>query len=121
MVAIQGASGASPDGLPRASGDEEVNPEGVLPSGQTVSFTAVEKNESAAEVQQVALPIIQSDGLMSSPILGGAIGELEVADVADVVEKNEANVQQVEEDLEAIFQAIASGEEQLESLEEPAA
>ena len=50
MVAIQGASGASPDGLPRASGDEEVNPEGVLPSGQTVSFTAVEKNESAAEV-----------------------------------------------------------------------
>ena len=118
MVAIQGASGASPDGLPRASGDEEVNPEGVLPSGQTVSFTAVEKNESAAEVQQVALPIIQSDGLMSSPILGGAIGELEVADVvADVVEKNEANVQQVEEDLEAIFQAIASGEEQLESLE----
>ena len=85
MVAIQGASGASPDGLPRASGDEEVNPEGVLPSGQTVSFTAVEKNESAAEVQQVALPIIQSDGLMSSPILGGAIGELEVADVvADV-------------------------------------
>ena len=44
MVAIQGASGASPDGLPRASGDEEVNPEGVLPSGQTVSFTAVEKN-----------------------------------------------------------------------------
>lgn len=107
MVAIQGASGASPDGLPRASGDEEVNPEGVLPSGQTVSFTAVEKNESAAEVQQVALPIIQSDGLMSSPILGGAIGELEVADVvADVVEKNEANVQQVEEDLEAIFKRL---------------
>lgn len=43
MVAIQGASGASPDGLPRAREDEEMNPEGVLPSGHTVSFTAVEK------------------------------------------------------------------------------
>jgi hypothetical protein len=114
----QGIAGTSPEGIPNSREDGEMNPEGVTPSGQTVSFTSIDSSESAAGVQQVALPIIQSDDLVSSPILGGAIGEIEVADmVAEVVEKNESNVQQLDEDLDALFQAIDSSEEQLESLE----
>lgn len=120
MSSIQGkgTAGPSPEGIPNSREDGEMNPEGVTISGQTVSFTSVSKSASADDIQQVALPIIQSDSLASSPILGGAIGEIEVADmVAEVVENNEANVQQLDEDLEAIFQAIDAGEEQLESLE----
>ena len=116
MSSIQGTSGSSPERLPNSREDEGMNPEGVTPSGQTISFSAVGKSTSAEDIQQLALPIIQSDAMASSPSVGGAVGEVEVAEIiADVMEKNDANVQKLDEDMEALLQAISSSEEQLES------
>ena len=117
MSSIQGTPGSSPGDLPNSREDEEVNPAGVTPAGQTVSLSATGKNDSIENVQQVALPIIQSDAMASSSILGGAVGEMEVAEIInDVAEKSEANAQQLDENLEAVSQFISSSEEQLEAL-----
>lgn len=51
MSSIQGTSGSSPERLPNSREDEGMNPEGVTPSGQTISFSAVGKSTSAEDIQ----------------------------------------------------------------------